>query len=141
MAGTLLPSQVNPPLGYGIDLSCVSDLTSDMQQVSGRIALAQACARRLQTPRGGLIDDPNYGFDVVGEIDDDMSTADIARLGAQIDAELRKDERVLDSTTTATLVAPGLLIINIVLQDQAGPFRLVMSASTAAANLQILQAA
>lgn len=141
MAGTLLPNQVNPPFGYGIDLSCISDLDPAMVEVSGRIALAQACVRRLQTPRGGLLEDPNYGYDIIGEIDGDMTSGDLARVGAQVDAELQKDERVLTSTTAATLIAPGLLVLNITLQDQAGPFRLVLSASAVAANIQILQAA
>lgn len=95
------PNQVNPPLGYGRDLSCVMDLTSSMAESTGRILLAEACARRLQTDRGELLDDPDYGYNIVGELGTDINLTDLARIQSQIDEELVKDERVSSSTTTA----------------------------------------
>lgn len=135
---SVLPAQVNPPLGYGTDLSCVSDLTAAMTEVTGRTALAEALARRLQTPRGGLIDDPNYGYDVTGEIDDDLTTRDIARIASQVDAECAKDERVISTTTTAVFLS-GALTLSIDIRDSAGPFKLVLLATSV--SLSVLKVA
>lgn len=110
---------------YGLDLACVDDLDADMTEVTGRRVLAEALARRLSTPRGGLIDDPNYGTDVRGYLNDDLSKADIARIGAAVDAECRKDERVLRTTTQVGFVS-GALTLSIQVVDLSGPFRLVL---------------
>jgi phage baseplate assembly protein W len=120
---------------FGQDLSCISDLTSEMRMVSGRILHAEAIARRLQTPRGRLIDDPNYGFDLTGYIDDDVSPADIARIQASSAAECLKDQRTLAATVTIQFLS-GVLIVSILLTDAAGPFSLVLSIS--AVTTQIL---
>ncbi len=130
----ITPNQVNPPLGYGHDLSCISDLTSDMAEVDGRINLGQALARRLQTPRGGLIDDPNYGTDITAEIDNDMDTRAIARIASRVDAECVKDERVFSSKTTASFVS-GSLTLTIEIVDLAGPFKLIMLATNVTVEL------
>ncbi len=110
----------------GSDLSCIQDLTQEMATVSGRICLAQALARRIITPRGALIDDPNYGYDVTDFLDDDVLPQVLRQLGGNIDAEFLKDERVIASLTTVVNSA-GKLIINSSVQDGDGPFTLVLS--------------
>ena len=119
------PNEVNPPLGYGLDLTCITDLTSTMGESSGRTLLAESCARRLQTDRGQLLDDPDYGYNIVGELDADVSTVDLARIASQVDEELVKDERLLASTTVATFVS-GALTLTISLTDKNGKFALVL---------------
>jgi hypothetical protein len=114
------------PSGYGYDLSCVTDLDPMAIEVSGYTVLAQALVRRISTPRGGLIDDPNYGFDVPGLLKDDMTPAQIAQIGPQIDAEFLKDERVLSSQTTATFLAGSLLTSSVVV-GASGPFKLTLA--------------
>lgn len=118
----------------GRDLSCVSDLTKAMSASSGRRALGEAIARRLQTPRGRLIDDPNYGFDLTGEIDNDIAPADIARIQSGVEAECVKDERVLSATCVLTFVSSTLTAV-ITLVDAAGPFVLVVAASNVGVTL------
>jgi hypothetical protein len=118
----------------GHDLSCVSDLDPSMREVQGRIALAQACARRLQTPRGRLIDDPDYGYDLTDEIGDDLSPSDIARIASSVDAEMLKDERVLASSTVVTFLNQ-ILIVTVSLTDGAGPFLLVLQVSAVSVQL------
>ncbi len=113
----------------GSDLSCVIDCTPDMAEVSGRTCLAQAVARRYVTPRGGLIDDANYGFDLRQYINDDMSLADIARVQAGAEAEALKDERVEACKVTIAVSAEGLMVVSVVLTDSVGPFTLVLSIS------------
>lgn len=116
---------------FGTDLSGITDLDPVLAEVSGLKMLGQALARRLITPRGTLCDDPNYGYDVRGELNDDLAPADVGRIASSIDAELRKDERVADSATTATLTAAGVLTTVTVVTPSAGPsFRLVLGIST-----------
>jgi len=111
---------------YGHDLSCVFDLDAGMAEVDGRTALAQALARRLITPRGGLIDDGNYGFDVRQFINDDASTSDLARIASSIDSELSKDERVVTSTSTIALLL-GVATVSSAIVDGVGPFQFVLA--------------
>lgn len=112
----------------GHDLYGVSDLTSDMQEVSGRNGLAQSIARRLSTPRGRLIDDPDYGFSLPDFLNDDIAQDDLARIVGGIQAECLKDERVYSAQ--ASFSSPdnsGVYISVIQLVDGAGPFKLVLS--------------
>ena len=113
----------------GTDLSGISDLDPAMLEVSGRTGLAQAIARRLITPRGRLIDDPNYGFDLTGRVGNDLGPRDIAILESGIEAECLKDERVITADVTVVLGAGGILTVSIGLQDGAGPFTLVLAVS------------
>jgi phage baseplate assembly protein W len=112
------------------------DLASDFRVVSGRRALIESLARRLDTPRGRLIDDPNYGTSLPGEVNDDLSQADIARIQAATTAECLKDERVVDATSDATFVN-GVLTLNLEITDGQGPFPLTLAVS--AVTVEILQ--
>lgn len=119
---------------FGKDLSCVSDFTATMSTVSGRRLVAESIARRLQTPRGRLIKHPNYGFDLSGELGDDLSPSDIARIKAGAEAECVKEERVLSATVALTFLA-GTLAVVIALTDAAGPFSLVLAVSAVSVTL------
>lgn len=115
----------------GADLSCVTDLDPAMVEVSGRTCLVQNAARRLSTPRGSLIDDPNYGFDLTGELNDDVDQGDIGRIQSQASAELLKDERVVSCTSVISFDATsGTLITTFAMQDGAGPFTLVLAVTS-----------
>lgn len=124
------------PAALGHDLSCVMDLDPLMVEVDGRLGLAQSIARRLITPRGGLIDDPNYGFDlrVFLNGDTDGSKRTIAIMAQGIEAECLKDERVQRATATVTFVA-GTLTVGINLVDGQGPFSLVLAISSVTASI------
>jgi len=111
---------------FGTDLSCQQDFTPLMTSVSGVMCLIEALIRRLETPRGTLIGDSDYGYYVTGEIDDDVDQADIARIAALIDAEFLKDQRVL-ATATAASFASGVLITTSKITTAAGPFSLVLT--------------
>lgn len=112
----------------------------DQVEVSGRACLAEALVRRLVTFRGTLIDvaipstTADYGTDLTQHVNDDMNARELAMVGAGVDAELRKDERVLRSSTAAALVGDILMVpINVV--DAQGPFKLVFAVSSAAIQL------
>jgi hypothetical protein len=110
---------------FGHDLSCLTDLTPSMVETDGYTLLAQSLVRRLQTPRGTLIGDPTYGYHIIGEIDDDVTPADVARIGTQIDQEFVKDERVIASFTSVTFSA-GALVTQSTVTTAAGPFSLTL---------------
>jgi phage baseplate assembly protein W len=123
---------------FGQCWSCVTDLSSPGIYVTGNQAIGEAIARRLQTPRGGLIDDPNYGYDLTDFLNDDLTTADLALIQSNVNAECVKDERVTAASTTLTFTG-GVLIVTIAVTTSAGPFTLVLSVSSVAANpVQIL---
>lgn len=119
----------------GSDLSCIDDLTDDCAVVTDRVCFIQAIVRRLTTPRGTLIDDPNYGEDVTAWINDDMSPSDIGALQAAVGAECLKDERCLAASAVAVLQKNGVLKLTITLQDADGPFRLVLAVSDVSAKV------
>lgn len=112
----------------GTDLACVSDLSPTMATVSGRRALAEAIARRLQTPRGRLLRYPDYGFDLAGEINGDVDATQIASIKDGVEAECLKDERVLAASAVVTYTGDTLTVV-ITLTDAQGPFVLVLAVS------------
>jgi hypothetical protein len=105
------------------------DFTEDFAEVSGRTVLIQSQLRRIASPRGTLIDDPDYGSDVTRYCNDDIDPRDVGSIAAEMDAEFVKDERVKSSTTTATLDDEGGLTTNSEIEDLFGPFSLVLSIS------------
>lgn len=113
---------------FGQDLSCLQDEDAVQSEVNGFTALAQALARRLQTPRGTLLGDSAYGYFVIGEIDNDVTAADVAKIGTNIDAEFVKDQRVLSSFTSATFSA-GVLVTQSTITTTAGPWTLTLAIS------------
>lgn len=136
---------VNPALvNYGHDLSLTQrsqllefpdgtfrlvtaiDLSTDMAEVDGRTGLLEALLRRITTYPGTLCDDPDYGYDVRLALNDDMSARDVAMVAARTAAEIAKDARVKSCSATGTF-AGGVLVLDIAVQDGAGPFRLTLS--------------
>ncbi len=109
------------------DISCIKDFVSDGRVVTGRLVVAEAIARRLWTPRGRLIDDPNYGLDVPGYINQDMSSQDVAALQVLIEQECRKDERVVSAAVVLALATNGIATLTIDLTTSAGPFKLTLA--------------
>ena len=117
----------------GADLSCVDDLDPGMAEVSGVAMMGEAAHRRVNTPRGAVIDDPNYGIDVFDFLNAEATPAEVAQVPGLIDQEQLKDQRIQSSETTFdTTVTPNTLTT--LLATAAGPFTLTqpVSAITAA---------
>jgi hypothetical protein len=144
----------NPALGS--DLSCVSALTPQMAEVSGRRCLAENLCRRLLCDRGDLIDDLNYGCGLVGIVGSDISPADLPQIQQTIQSEFQKDSRVVSCTVSVQFVGvdqvaaaqagtvtnpnpfpQGVLVITANIVDGQGPFPLVVSVSSL--TVQLLQ--
>jgi phage baseplate assembly protein W len=114
-----------PATDYGTTLSCFPDIDPTGRLITGLQVLSEALARRITTPRGRLLDDPNYGYDITSEVDDDVSPADVAEIAANMDAEFEKDERVVASVTTAVFnPVTGILKTSTQITTGAGPFQL-----------------
>jgi hypothetical protein len=94
-------------LGYGTDLSCVSDCTDDFAEVdpNSPLGIAEALIRRLTCPRGGLPDDANYGVYLPGYVNRGVTLQELRELNGVITNECRKDDRVADVVATTTYVA------------------------------------
>lgn len=100
---------VDPPTGdllYGRDLSCVTDLEPTLEEIdqASPRAIVQAVIRRFITPRGTLLDDPDYGLDVRGYCNRGVTQRDLRALSGALRGEAQKDDRVAraDVSVTAT---------------------------------------
>ena len=98
-------------LGFGSDLSCVSDLTEDAAEVDGHSvrALGEAVIRRLTTARGTLADDPDYGIDLLQHLNRGTTRRELQDLGSEITLELQKDDRLDDITVDVTQPSQNVL--------------------------------
>lgn len=119
---------------FGTDLSLVDDLEPTMREVSGTELLGQALFRRLTTPRGMLLDDPDYGTDVREFVSWGALPTKFAAIPALVRAELLKDERI-EAATVSTAVAGGSVRLNISIDTGDGPFPLVVDVTQAGAVL------
>lgn len=97
------------PFGYGADLACTDDLTETMDEVHplSTRALAEALYRRLDCPRGGLPDDPDYGIDLRSYLNRGVTTRELRDLAGKIRTELEKDDRVERAFVTLTPAPDG----------------------------------
>ena len=131
------------PLGYGVDLSCVDDLTEDLAEVDpfSPVAIGEALLRRLTTPRGQLPDDPDYGFDIRGYCNRGVPVGELRSLAGQIRSEVTKDDRVEDATVTVTIPSLNSMTVAI-LVTPADPtldtFTLTFSVQSGEATLQAI---
>ena len=79
---------------FGTDISTpdAADLDPYFGTVSGWRALAQAIGRRLITPRGSLIDDEAYGFDVRSRLNGALTPSDPATMAAVVQPDAAAPE-------------------------------------------------
>lgn len=109
----------NDPLGY--DLSCWDDLDPSMAEVSGAAMMDEVAHRRINTSRGQLITDMNYGINVWDILSAEATPAQVAQVSGLVDQELLKDDRIQSSSSALdTTVTPNTLAT--VLQAATGPF-------------------
>ena len=96
---------------FGMDVWCVEDLDPAARDLdASRTLVGQALARRLLTPRGGLLGSPDYGYDVASWLCRAVDARALRQISAECRAEVMKDERVLGATVdVSTLGAPGSL--------------------------------
>ena len=91
---------------YGSDMSCVDDLDAMMTDLDGvadgPTVVAQAIYRRITTPRGMVIDAPDYGIDVAALLHKGMTRAELLGVAGVVRKEIMKDDRVASVDVVAT---------------------------------------
>lgn len=125
-------------VNYGRDLSCTDGLRTG-RYVTGARLLAEACYRRLTTPRGmlrGGEEEANYGLDLSAEIGTTGNPGVLAAsLAARVRNELLKDERILDVIVDVVPIVTGPLVELLVdirgRGAKEGPFALQLSVTEA----------
>lgn len=121
-------------LGTDINTPDAADLDPYFSTVSGWRCLAQALGRRLVTPRGSLIDDPAYGYDLRSRLADVITTADLAQLGGIVKREFEADERVERADVTVTYTASALRVVSRI-TTATGTMRLVLAVSSVTTDI------
>lgn len=135
-----------PPYGYGRDLACVGDLSPDLEEVDPMSprAIAEAILRRFDCPRGALVDDPDYGFDLSGELNRGQRRSDAIAIGGLIRAEAEKDDRVdsvsVESTLSADSSELSATLIVTPIDPRVGGFSMVLAATSAGVVLEAMAA-
>ena len=89
---------------YGSDLSTFAGSGGGVgadplfRPITGPRVVLEAVARRLMTPRGALLDFPDYGYDLQGLIGKRLTGVAKRRIESDIKAECEAEERVLSAT-------------------------------------------
>lgn len=120
---------------YGVDLACVTDLSEECRIVSGARLLAEALVRRLMTPRGMLIDDPDYGTDLREFLNEDFDDLALVRVLSEARQELLKDERVVDVTIVDPTFDGSKLTMTLAVEAEEGALRLTLAISDVTIDL------
>jgi hypothetical protein len=113
--------------------------------VSGFRIVAEAIIRRWLTPRGGLLEDPSYGYDLTDAIGEDVGPSDLARMSQAAAEEAQKDQRVKACYVTMGLINTGtsdpVLSVQARVETAQGPFSLVAAVSSVTVTLLQVNAA
>lgn len=129
------------PYGYGSDISCDSDVDAGMAELPGdsTLLLAQAIARRLDTPRGSLPDDPGYGISLRSMLN--VGTTTTSGIAGRIRGEIVKDDRVSTATVSVT---PGTaldsltVVIRVTPADVGETFTMTLAVTSSATLLEAI---
>jgi phage baseplate assembly protein W len=109
----------------------------EFRAVAGRQMLAQALWRRWITTRGDLLDDPDYGTNLVDYINEDIDVGTVSKIVAAAVAEAMKDERVVKVKGTGRFdeTERGTLYLEFTIFDGDGPFTLTLAVTDVTVSL------
>lgn len=125
-----MPTTTLDPTDFGTDVNLVSDLAGVWGLATSSTNLVNALLRRLTTPRAGLFYDPDYGFDLLSQLNSALTDSDLETMRGGVTDELRKDPRVLSATVSIRFtVATMTLQVSMSIATAEGPFDLVLAAS------------
>lgn len=127
-------------VGYGTDIICDYDLDPLCREEDplSPIAVARAVFRRITTPRGGMIDDQEYGFDIQSLLHKAMTPQFEASIPGILRNEILKDERVESVSVEWKRLGPEEFDVSISGACASGPFRLVLQLNNGDTMLQEL---
>jgi len=120
---------------FGTDISTFPDLDPAFTVISGPRVVIEALARRLTTPRGSLVSDPDYGFDLRQLLHLDTTPQDEGRLLAQMQAQIEADERVLGASVRFVRSAGDTLRVVVRFRTLDGPFAFTLAVADAGAAI------
>jgi hypothetical protein len=134
------------PFGYGTDVSLTSDLSPTLELVaaSSTRSIAEAILRRLDCPRGALVDDPDYGIDVRAMLNRGMTADEVRALAGRVRAEVEKDDRIDNATVIVTPTPTGdelRIEIAATPANALGRFALVLAVTSAEVLLEEMRGA
>ncbi len=122
-------------IDFGTDLYCLEDIDASGRVVSGIEGLAQAIYRRFITPRGWLLDDPDYGTALIEFLGDSIDASGLGRIRAAIVGEAMKDERVASVDATVRIDGAGIITCTLQILSALGPFKMVLGVSGVSVDL------
>jgi len=133
-------------LGYGVDLSCVTDVTpmldeTDPNSVRG---IGEMAIRFLISERGSIPDAPDRGYNIYRLLAKAMSADDIQAEQRAISNEVIQDDRIASADTSMLLVTRTQLQLRVscVPSDLSlGPFDLIIAIADGETSFDILQQA
>lgn len=113
----------------GVDVSTPGGLGLDpyFSLVSGGRALCEALARRLTTPRGSLLNYPDWGWDLRQYVNDDLDDADLREIERAAAQECLADERVDSVSLVAIFADDRLTLTGTVTAVTGQTFRLTLT--------------
>jgi hypothetical protein len=133
VSATLTMPDLGDDSDLGIDIAAITDIWPDFRLARGRTNLAMALLRRLRTPRGALAefgDDPDYGYDIIDQLNSEHTEAELAGIDAEVDGEVLKDPRVRSAEVETIFTRENNeLSVTIDVLSGEGPFRLVLAVS------------
>jgi hypothetical protein len=101
-------------LGYGVDLSCVSDLTEDMRETDPESpeGIMESCVRFLTTDRDSIPGAPGRGWNLRRLLNRAFTAPEIEAQEGLAAQELDQDDRI-DHATCALMINRGARTIKI----------------------------
>lgn len=128
----------------GSDLACATDLDEQMTErgEDDPLLLAEATIRHITTPRGSLLEDPNYGIDITETLSVATTRQDRAALEGTIRGEVRDDRiETLSVSIEDRTEVDRTMEISIDGEAVTGePFRLVLAVTDGAVLVQEMEA-
>ena len=114
-----------PPLGFGVDVLCVSDFEPSLTETDGGsvLSLAQDIFHAVTTPRGGIPDAPNRGVDLRQLLSLGVTSDKLRNFATQAHGEILKDDRVNECSVaitplnSAAFIAPSAGVFDITFDD------------------------
>ncbi len=100
------------PFGYGVDLSCVTDLTEDMAEVDpfSYQGIAESVLRFLISDRDSIPDAPGRGHNLRRLLNRAMTALELQAEEGLIETELEQDDRITAADATLTVAGRRVVV-------------------------------
>lgn len=114
---------------FGSDLWCQDDLDPMMSEVDENdpLVVAQSIYRKFETPKGSVVDAPDWGRDVRALLEGGLTPVAVAKIPDILKAEVDTDDRVIESSVKVTTLAEQSIDLAIIGKTGKGPFALTGS--------------